>query len=62
MRFLNSDFFHEADYTGPLSIPLGPFRIFTKICRDIRNCVFIAGVNDQCKLLFSSHSAHSYAN
>jgi hypothetical protein len=25
---------------------LGPLRIFTKICGDIRNFVFIAGVND----------------
>jgi hypothetical protein len=25
---------------------LGPFRIFTKICEDIRYFVFIAGVND----------------
>jgi hypothetical protein len=25
---------------------MGPFRIFTKICRDIRNFVFITGVVD----------------
>ncbi len=32
--------------TGPLSILLGPFRIFSKIRGDIREWMFISGVND----------------
>ncbi len=31
---------------GPLSIPLGPFRIFSKIRGDIREWIFMSGVND----------------
>ncbi len=34
---------------GPLSIPLGPFRIFSKIRGDIREWMFISGVNDTCE-------------
>ncbi len=30
-------FFHESVSPKPLSIPLGPFWIFLKICRDIRS-------------------------
>ncbi len=30
-------FFHESVSPKPLSIPLGPFRIFSKIRRDIRS-------------------------
>ncbi len=32
--------------THKYSIPLGPFWIFSKICGDIRELMFIAGVND----------------
>ncbi len=39
---------------GPLSIPEGPFQIFTKIRADIRNSVFTAGVNDTNDKLFIS--------
>ncbi len=31
VRQETSGFFHESDSPGPLSIPLGPFQIFTKI-------------------------------
>jgi hypothetical protein len=31
-RFSSSGFFHESIYSGPLSIPLGSFQIYTKIC------------------------------
>ncbi len=31
---------------GYLSVPLGPFRIFSKIRGDIRESMFISGVND----------------
>jgi len=44
--FSSSGFFHESVSPWPLSILLGPYRIFTKIRADIRNFVFIAGVND----------------
>ncbi len=37
-------FFMNLCSSGPLSIPQGPFRIFTKIRGDIRNFVFITGV------------------
>ncbi len=37
----------------PLSIPLGPFRIFSKIRGDIRELMFITGVNDTGEKLFS---------
>jgi hypothetical protein len=30
-RFLTSGFFHESVSPKPLSIPLGPFQIFSKI-------------------------------
>ncbi len=35
--FFDFRFFHESVSPGPLSIPWGPFRIFTKICGDFRN-------------------------
>ena len=37
----------------PISIPLGPFGIFSKIRGDIRELMFIAGVNDTGEKLFS---------
>jgi hypothetical protein len=37
----------------PISIPLGPFRIFSKIRGDIPELMFIAGVNDTGEKLFS---------
>ena len=37
----------------PISIPLGPFWIFSKIRGDIRELMFIAGVNDTGEKLFS---------
>jgi hypothetical protein len=45
-RFLTSSFFHESVYSGALSFPMGPFRIFMKICGDINNFIFIIRVND----------------
>ncbi len=33
-------------YPGPLSVPLGQFIIFSKIRGDIRESMFISGVND----------------
>ncbi len=39
-------FFHKSVSPGPLSIPLGPFRIFSKIRGDNRKWMFITGVND----------------
>ncbi len=39
-------FFHESVSPGPLSNPLGSFRLFSKIRRDIREWMFISGVND----------------
>jgi hypothetical protein len=35
-RFSPSGFFHKSVSLGHLSIPLGPFQIFSKIRRDIR--------------------------
>ncbi len=35
-EILTSDFFHKSVSPGPLSIQLGPFRIFSKIHGDIR--------------------------
>ncbi len=46
-------FFHESVSPGPLSIPVGLFRIFTKIRGNIRNFVFIVGVSETGKMLFS---------
>jgi hypothetical protein len=39
-------FFHESVSPKPLSIPLGSFRIFSKIRGDIRSSRFATGVND----------------
>jgi hypothetical protein len=36
-RFFASGFFHQSVGPPPQSIPLGPFRIFSKIRRDIRS-------------------------
>jgi hypothetical protein len=52
MRFSTSGFFHELVSPKPLSIPLGSFRIFSKIRGDIRSSRFATGVNDtggKCK-------------
>ncbi len=37
----------------PTIIPLERFRIFSKICGDIRELMFITGVNDTGNKLFS---------
>ncbi len=39
-------FFHESVSAKPLSIPLGPFRIFSKILGDIRSSRLTTGIND----------------
>ncbi len=39
-------FFYESVSPGPLSSPLGPFQIFSKLRRDFREWMFITGVND----------------
>ncbi len=39
-EILDFSFFHESVYPGYLSFPFGPFRLFMKICGDIRNFVF----------------------
>ncbi len=43
-RFLSSGFFHESVSPRPLSMPMGLFQMFTKICVDIHNFVVITGV------------------
>ncbi len=46
-RFFASGFFHESvPPPQPQSIPLRPFRIFSKIPGDIRGSRFATGVND----------------
>jgi hypothetical protein len=50
--FSTSGFFHESVSPKRLSIPLGSFRIFSKIRGDIRSSRFATGVNDtggKCK-------------
>ncbi len=47
-------FFMNQCPPGPFhSIPLGPFWIFSKICGDIHEWIFIAGVNNTGDKLFS---------
>ncbi len=41
MRFFSLGFFHESVSPGPMSIPLGPFQIFSKIPGYIREWMFI---------------------
>ena len=53
MRFFASCFFHESVSPQPQSITLGPFWIFSKIRGDIRELLFITGVNDTGNKLFS---------
>ncbi len=44
---LTRDFLLQVKvYPRPLSIPLGPFQIFTKIRGDVRSFLSIAGIND----------------
>ena len=51
MRFFASGFFHESVSPQPQSIPLRPFRIFSKIRGDIRNSRCTTGINDTgCKI------------
>jgi hypothetical protein len=45
-RFFASDFFHESVSPKPLIIPLGPFRIFSKILGYIGSSRFATGVVD----------------
>ncbi len=45
-RFFASGFFHESVSPKPLSILLGPFRIFSKIRRYIRRSRLTTGIND----------------
>jgi hypothetical protein len=45
-RFSTSGFFHESVSPKHLSVPLWPFRIFSKICGDIRGSRCTTGVND----------------
>jgi hypothetical protein len=45
MRFFASGFFHESPSPKPLIITLGSFRIFSKICGDIRKSRCTTGVN-----------------
>jgi hypothetical protein len=42
-------FFLKSVSPGPLSIPLGTFRMFSKIRRDFREWTLISGVNDMAK-------------
>jgi hypothetical protein len=44
--FLLLVFFLNQLPPPPRIIPLGPFRIFSKICGDIRSSRFATGVND----------------
>jgi hypothetical protein len=39
-------FFHESGFPQLQNIPLGPFRIFLKICGDIRKTRSTTGIND----------------
>jgi hypothetical protein len=51
-RFLTSGFFNESVSPKPLSIPLGLFRIFSKILGEIRSSRFATSVSDtggKCK-------------
>jgi hypothetical protein len=41
-----SGFFHESVSPMPLSIPLGPIRIFSRIRGDIRSSRLTTGIND----------------
>ncbi len=50
---MTSGFFHESVSPRPPSNPLEPFLIFSKTCVDIRELLFITGVNDTGNKLFS---------
>jgi hypothetical protein len=43
-RFLTSGFFHESVSPKPLSMPLRPYLIFSKLLGDIRSSRFATGV------------------
>jgi hypothetical protein len=45
-RDFASGFFHESVSPQPQSIPLGPFKIFSKIHGDIRMSRFATGINN----------------
>jgi hypothetical protein len=52
--FLLLVFFMNQFPPKPLSIPLGPFRIFSKICGDIRSSRLTTGINDTNNLTVNS--------
>ncbi len=52
-EIFDSGFFHESVSSRPPSIPLESFWIFSKIRRNIRELIFITGVNDTGDKLFS---------
>ncbi len=45
-RFKTTGSYHDSISSCLMSIPWGPFLIFTIFCWDIRNFVFTTGVND----------------
>ena len=49
-RFFDSVFFYESVSPQPQSIPLGPFRIFSKIRGDIRKSRCTTGIDTGGKL------------
>ncbi len=53
MKVLSFKFlFQKSVSPGPLSVPLGLFQIFSKICSDIREWMFISGFNNTHDKLF----------
>ncbi len=54
MRFSTSGFFHESDSPQAPDYPIGAISNFYKICGDICNFVFNAGINgtgESCSLM-----------
>ncbi len=47
------NFFHNSVFPGSLSIPLGPFQIFSKIREDIGEWMFVTGINYTSDKLFT---------
>ncbi len=47
-EILSFKFFYKSVSPGPLSVPLGPFGMFLKIRGDIRESMFISGVDNTC--------------
>jgi hypothetical protein len=60
MRFSTEGFFSKSLSHGPLSIPWGPFIIFTKMRGDIRKITGVNGNGEKLKIFSGKRVFHIF--